>query len=168
MKNIEEGIKIVSFLKEEIPDITYRVVGPVNNESYFNRLRTLVKKLNLEENIEFLGRKTGKELNTLVASSWAFLLPSIYEPAGLVVSESLALGTPVVARRSPGPETIRDISEAGECIRLYENTQIAVDEVLDVFSRYRKLVKRCKDAAVKLTWKEIVDRIEAIYTDVLR
>jgi glycosyltransferase involved in cell wall biosynthesis len=60
--------------------------------------------------VEFLGELSGDDRDALVASSYATLMPGSWpEPFGLVAIESLACGTPVIARRVGGlTEIIRD------------------------------------------------------------
>ena len=59
---------------------------------------------------EFVGELTGPERDRLVAASYATLMPGAWpEPFGLVAIESLACGTPVIARRVGAlPELVRD------------------------------------------------------------
>jgi glycosyltransferase involved in cell wall biosynthesis len=58
---------------------------------------------------EFLGELTGPERDRLVGASYALLMPGAWpEPFGLVAIESLAVGTPVIARRVGAlPEIVR-------------------------------------------------------------
>lgn len=58
---------------------------------------------------EFLGELTGPERDRLLAGSYATLMPGAWpEPFGLVAIESLACGTPVIARRVGAlPEVVR-------------------------------------------------------------
>jgi glycosyltransferase involved in cell wall biosynthesis len=60
--------------------------------------------------VEFLGEISGQERDELLAESYATLMPGPWpEPFGLTAIESLACGTPVLARRVGGlPEIIRD------------------------------------------------------------
>ncbi|MEZ0239934.1 MAG: glycosyltransferase family 4 protein [Chloroflexota bacterium] len=60
--------------------------------------------------VEFLGELAGPERDRLFAESYATLMPGAWpEPFGLVAIESLACGTPILARRVGGlPEIIRD------------------------------------------------------------
>ncbi len=60
--------------------------------------------------VEFLGELDGAERDLLFASSCATLMPGSWpEPFGLVAIESLACGTPVIARRVGAlPEIVRD------------------------------------------------------------
>ncbi len=60
--------------------------------------------------VEFLGELSRRECQQLFAQSYATVMPGAWpEPFGLVAIESLASGTPVVARRVGGlPEIVRD------------------------------------------------------------
>lgn len=60
--------------------------------------------------VEYLGELGGRDRDQLLAHSHATLMPGDWpEPFGLVAIESLACGTPVVARRTGAlPEIVRD------------------------------------------------------------
>jgi hypothetical protein len=60
--------------------------------------------------VEYLGELAGPDRDRLFADSYATLMPGAWpEPFGLVAIESLASGTPILARRVGGlPEIIRD------------------------------------------------------------
>jgi glycosyltransferase involved in cell wall biosynthesis len=60
--------------------------------------------------VEYVGEVTGRDRDRLFAESFATLMPGSWpEPFGLVTIESLACGTPVIARRVGAlPEILRD------------------------------------------------------------
>ena len=60
--------------------------------------------------VEFLGEVDPETRDDILASSYACLIPATWpEPFGLVTIESLACGTPVIARRAGAlPEVVRD------------------------------------------------------------
>lgn len=71
------------------------LAGPVSEETYF---REYVKPL-LEHNaVQYAGHLEQKELNKIMGKAEATLFTSVWEePYGLVIAESLACGTPVIA-----------------------------------------------------------------------
>ncbi|MBK6750229.1 MAG: glycosyltransferase [Pyrinomonadaceae bacterium] len=65
--------------------------------SYVTELRGLAETLGLADRVEFLGQVEGEAKQQLLAdASWTFM-PSISENFGVVVLESLAQNTPVIA-----------------------------------------------------------------------
>ena len=60
--------------------------------------------------VEFVGAKTGRKLAEYFANADCFVFPSKTDTFGVVIIESLAVGTPVAAYPVPGP---RDILEEG-------------------------------------------------------
>jgi glycosyltransferase involved in cell wall biosynthesis len=56
--------------------------------------------------VHFVGKKTGVELARYFASADVFVFPSLVDTFGIVIIESLAVGTPVAAFDVPGPKDI--------------------------------------------------------------
>ena len=65
--------------------------------AYEQKLRELVDELGLEEKVEFVGQVEGNDKQRLLAGSFWTLMPSYTENFGMVVLESLAQNTPVLA-----------------------------------------------------------------------
>lgn len=99
---------------------------------------------------DFLGELTGPDRDALFAESWATIMPGQWpEPFGLVAIESLATGTPVIARPAGAlPEIVRDgidgflvddlegLAAAVERVAGLDRARIRAD-VLDRFSAAR-------------------------------
>jgi glycosyltransferase involved in cell wall biosynthesis len=77
--------------------------------------------------VQFLGSKTGKELATYFANADVFVFPSVNDTFGVVIIESLAVGTPVAAYPVPGPIDILEQDVTGY---MHTNLQTAVQEAL--------------------------------------
>ncbi len=67
--------------------------------------------------IRFLGAVAPADIPALMAQSELFVLPSVYEPHGIVVAEAMAVGTPVIASRDCG--AARDLVRQGHTGRLF-------------------------------------------------
>ncbi len=85
-------------------------VGPFAAEQAYYRDVFLPALEGAGPDVEFMGELDETERDELVATSFASLMPAAWpEPFGLVALESLACGTPVIARRVGAlPEVIRD------------------------------------------------------------
>lgn len=77
-------------------DKVLRIAGKGKTD-YESELRLLVLELGLEGKIEFVGHVEGEKKNSLLAGAYFTLMPSHTENFGIVVLESLAQCTPVVA-----------------------------------------------------------------------
>ena len=117
-----------------------------NDEPYFNEC---VKPMLKEPNVEFVGEVSTQEKNALYNSAIATLCPiNFEEPFGLVFSESLACGTPVMAfRRGAAPEVISD----GETGVIGET----VDELVQRFGEIEQISPDvCRQRVARLFSKE--------------
>ncbi len=76
---------------------------------YYERLFALVRELNLEDSVRFLGYVPTADLPYLYNAASVFIYPSLFEGFGLPVLEAMACGTPViVADTSSLPEIVGD------------------------------------------------------------
>jgi D-inositol-3-phosphate glycosyltransferase len=66
------------------------------------RIEGIVKELGLEKYVTFAGQKSHEELPLYYAAANVCVVPSHYEPFGLVAIEAMASRTPVVASEVGG------------------------------------------------------------------
>jgi glycosyltransferase involved in cell wall biosynthesis len=77
--------------------------------SGIEKIRSIVKELNLEDIVCFLSDITDEELVLLYNAAKLFVLPSLYEGFGLPPLEAMACGTPVIVSNvSSLPEVVGD------------------------------------------------------------
>jgi glycosyltransferase involved in cell wall biosynthesis len=115
-------------------------------------------------NVEFLGELDQADRDRLFADSYASLMPGSWpEPFGLVAIESLACGTPVVARRIGAlPEIIRDGIDGffGDDVTAMA---FKIDRVADLDR------EAIREAVLKrFSVEQMTDRYEAVYEKLLR
>jgi glycosyltransferase involved in cell wall biosynthesis len=73
------------------------------------RLKKIASELGIKEKVVFLGAKKQKNLYKYYSASDVCVVPSYYEPFGIVPLEAMACGTPVVASRTGGLQyTVKD------------------------------------------------------------
>ncbi len=66
------------------------------------KLKKMIKTLNLEDNVEFLGPVEREKLPFYYSLADICVIPSLYETFGLVAVEAMSCGAPVVASRVGG------------------------------------------------------------------
>ena len=107
LKDYETFIKAILLVKKEIPNIVGLIVGGVRSdkEDYLNSLKSLIKELNLEENIIFTGSQNKIEqiyaLSDVVISS-----SKKPESFGRAVAEAICMNKPVIATNHGGVKDI--------------------------------------------------------------
>jgi glycosyltransferase involved in cell wall biosynthesis len=98
VKGIDLLIKAFSKLKDK--NIRLKIAGPINE--YKNELDILIKNLNIQNRVEFLGMVTGQEKFQLFKNAWVFAAPSFSEVVGMVNLEAGISGTPVITTHQTG------------------------------------------------------------------
>ena len=111
LKDFETFIKAVELIKRDFSNIKALIVGGVreDKQEYFIKLQTLVKDLNLRDNIIFTGSQNKMaeiyHLSDIVISS-----SKKPESFGRAVAEAISLNTPVIASNHGG---VKDIIKDG-------------------------------------------------------
>ena len=105
---------------------TFIIAGNFENE-YGTQLQNLIKSLNLQSKISFIGQVEGEEKQHLYANAYFTFLPSHTENFGNVVVESLAQGTPVVASTGTPWEILPEYN-AGYWVK---NSTSSLSETID-------------------------------------
>ena len=104
LKGIHNLFKALALVKVKYPDVKLFIPG-MGGESgtlkisggYTKYLGNLVKKLDLADNIVFLGRQSGEQMMQLMKSSNVVVVPSAIEGTSLILREAMYLGCPCIA-----------------------------------------------------------------------
>jgi glycosyltransferase involved in cell wall biosynthesis len=103
IKGTHTLIKALAMVKKVYgEDITLIVAGRMSPRSYREYVEAMVKNLGLENNVSFLGYVQQDKLPLLYNAADLTVVPSYSEGAPLVIPESLACGTPVIATNVGG------------------------------------------------------------------
>lgn len=123
-KNAHLAIGATALLVERGYEVNLGIVGIGPEEA---RLRSQVVELGLDDRVEFLSNiESQTDLWALIRGSRVLLAPSVREGFGLVVAESLALGTPVVCTVHPENESAKLVASAtGSLVEAFSATALA-------------------------------------------
>lgn len=104
-KNKNQEFLIRSF--EKIAKLNDKIYLNIAGDGYMrNFLESLVKKLDIEKQVNFLGRISQERVREEMMNSDCFVLSSNFETFGVVLIEALACGLPLIATKCGGPEDI--------------------------------------------------------------
>jgi glycosyltransferase involved in cell wall biosynthesis len=95
-KNLDSVLKALV----EVPSLHLAVVGNPEGSPF----PFLAKELNISDRIHFMGYR--KDLPDIMRACDLFVFPSRYEPFGMVVTEAMATGLPVVTATSTGASSL--------------------------------------------------------------
>jgi glycosyltransferase involved in cell wall biosynthesis len=130
-KNIAKLIEAFNIISQQHPEMELIIVGqkgwgtmePVNNEK-----------------IRFLGHVSDEELYALYASSFTFVMPSIYEGFGYPAIEAMQLGTSVALSNSSS------LKELGEGVAEFFDP----NEVNSIAQSLSKLIEQVSDRRIMI------------------
>ncbi|OLB15188.1 MAG: hypothetical protein AUH07_03240 [Gemmatimonadetes bacterium 13_2_20CM_70_9] len=132
-------------------------------------LRSLARTLGIEDRILFKGLLARDEVLRAYASADVFVLPSLFEPFGIVLLEAMAAGLPVVASRVGG---IVDVVEDGKTGLLVppRNPQAIADAIERLLSNptlRQRMGAEARMRAPAYSWEELVPRILEVYREAM-
>lgn len=156
-KGIENAIKAA-----EILDAKLLLAGRLDQsrKKYFQERI----KPHLSKKIQYLGELSQKELSNFYGNAIACLYPIEWEePFGLIMVESMACGTPVIAyRRGSVPEVVQD----GKTGFVVDNLKGLVKAMKKINSISRQA---CRERVEKyFTYQKMVDEYEKLYYCLVR
>lgn len=104
LKDIETFIKTTQLVAKEIPNVLFKLYGPVVNEKYYHHCEELVKELGIENNFLFAG--STKSPQTAYNEGDVVMLTSISEAFPFVVIEAMACEKVVVSSDVGGTKEV--------------------------------------------------------------
>ncbi len=97
IKGFEFLIKAVPYIIKQIPDVKIKIVGPIQEQNYYEELCNLAKKKNCLKYIEFIGGIPNDELANLLVKSKIFVSTSKAIGVSTVIAEAMSCGIPVIS-----------------------------------------------------------------------
>ena len=105
-KGIGEFVSAARLLKKKYPDVSWRIVGPFDNNPSSIK-RTDIQKWQDEGLIEYLGPT--EDVRPYIAECSVYVLPSYREGTPRSVLEAMSMGRPIITTDAPGcRETVVD------------------------------------------------------------
>lgn len=120
-------------------------------------------KLNIENQVKFLGYQSREALKKLYNESHVFVLTSQKETFGVVIIEALSCGVPVIATKCGGPESIITDDKLGELTEITtEGISNTMQQVFHKFSSFDPLQLH-QYASTNFSSKSVAIRLMKLY-----
>ena len=169
LKGIDNLLKAMSYLERKEGIKLVVIGGDEHCQTEVERLKDLSRSLKIQESVIFLGLVKQEILPFFYSAANLCVVPSHYESFGLVVLESLACGTPVVATRVGGAESVIRHGETGYVVRNNDSCHLADKIALFLSTSNGDTdVGTVRASVVNYSWSDITEAILAEYRNVLR
>jgi glycosyltransferase involved in cell wall biosynthesis len=162
-KGIDILLKALKISSKSCGDIKLFMIG--NNSKNKIKIMHMIKELELEKEVSILGYVNKKELIEYYHNCKALVLPSRFEPFGLVILEAFACGKPVIASKVGGISEIVNernglLFKAGDPNDLAK----AICKIMKMNSNdYEKLCKEAYLTAEKFDIEKVSQRMIELY-----
>ena len=165
-----EAIEFLSSFREINNDFKcYFIGGPSGNsgDDYFVELKKIVKDLDLESHIEFLGNLPQSKIRELLNRSKLLIHTSEYETFGLVAVEAHSVGVPVISINQGSLKEIIDNNINGYIAESFKDPYLNefILKILndDKFADY--ISKSAINSAKKYDWKDTSEKLNLLYQE---
>ena len=167
-KGFQTLIDAAARLRSEVPGLRVVIAG---RGPYLDELRQIAHRSGVDGTVSFAGFVPDAELRALLHQARAVVIPSYYEPFGIVALEALASGAPLVAARSGGLAEILGGTEAAQLFPAGDAAGLA--DCLRRVLGDAALAARSQaagDALVRgqYAWPAIAEQTVAVYERTLR
>lgn len=157
-------------IHRERPQARLLVIGDTTfwEESYRDDLKKRAAKIGCADAVLWLGFRD--DVATILAMSDMLVLPSFYEPFGIVIVEAMLAGKPVIAMDSGGPPEIVSDGETGIIAKTGSAGHLAdaIASLLEDPARLRAMGEAGRQRAIThFDIRQAVRKIETIYEEMM-
>ena len=167
-KGFQLALEALPGLVERLGDVRFLVAGSGTHEQ---ELRRQAAELGLDGYGTFLGWIGDDVLHSLYRIADLCVVPSIYEPFGLVALEAMASGCPCIVADTGG---LREIVPEDERVGLRfnggdaEHLAMMVERLLTDDALRERLVVEASEHVLSFDWADVARQTSALYTELGR
>lgn len=159
-KNIVEILQYLSNIKHEVPNLVFIIVG---SGDAIPMLKKTTKKLNIEENVIFVGEIENHKLKYYYSLFDVFVTASTFETQGLTYFEAASCGTPILAKAD---EALDGVFVDNVNALIYHNYNEWVSRLEKaLFGDIKPIVKNAKRTMQKYSSDKWAKQLEGIYKE---
>ena len=166
-KGFQLALEAMPRVLEEAPGTRFLVAGSGTHEA---ELKRQASELGLMEHGTFLGWIGDDVLHSLYRIADLTVVPSIYEPFGLVALEAMASGCPCIVADTGGLREVVPHEEAGLRFRAHDPEALAevAIRVLSDDELGRRLVAEAYEHLRRFDWGDVAEQTAAVYAELRR
>jgi len=165
-KGFQLALEAMPSLIAAIPGTRFLVAGSGTHEPELRRQAT---ELSLDEHGTFLGWIGDDVLHSLYRIADVCVVPSIYEPFGLVALEAMASDCPCIVADTGGLREVVPHNEAGLRFRASDHEALGemVERVLTDPVLRDRLVAEGSEHILRFDWADVAESTAALYSELV-
>jgi glycogen(starch) synthase len=166
-KGFQLALEAMPRLVREVPGTRFLVAGSGTHEAELRRQAT---ELGLDDHGTFLGWIGDDVLHSLYRIADVCVVPSIYEPFGLVALEAMASGCPCIVADTGGLREVVPHEEAGLRFRPRDPEALGemVERVLTDSELRARLIAEATEHVLRFDWGDVARSTSEIYNELTR
>ena len=152
-------------LIERLGDVRFLIAGSGTAEA---ELKEQAERLGLMQHGSFVGWTGDDELHSLYRIADLCLVPSIYEPFGLVALEAMASGCPCIVADTGGlREVVPGGGRVGLRVRPKDSEALGrmAEQILSDDALRDRLVAEAREHVLRFDWADVASQTAAVYRD---
>jgi glycogen synthase len=164
-KGFQLALDALPSVIDQVENVRFVVAGSGTHEQ---ELKAQALRLGLSAHGSFLGWIGDDALHSLYRVADLCVVPSIYEPFGLVALEAMASGCPCIVADTGG---LREVVPSGERVGLRfnggdaEHLGVMIERLLVDGELRDRLVAEASEYVLRFDWDDIAQRTRAIYRE---
>lgn len=161
-KGVTFLLEAMSVVLQRCPDTRLVIVGDGELDLFLKRI---ARYLGIPHRVTFLDWTTGPDLVALYQRARFVVVPSYYEPFGIVALEAMACGRPVIASRTGGLAEIVNDGVNGFLVEVGNHLQLAqrMVHLIQDHDLRQAMGQAARWRAAEFSWDRVADQTLALY-----
>ena len=164
-KGIDYLIRAAAMISEHLPNLRLLIIGDGVQRA---ELGKLILQLKLGDKAQILGVVAHDQIPQYLNMADVFVIPSLYEPLGIVTIEAMACGVPVIGTNVDGiPDVIED-GENGILVPPGDDKRLAeaiMKLLADEETRNRFAREGLETVKQRFLWETVLARMKEVYSN---
>jgi glycosyltransferase involved in cell wall biosynthesis len=166
-KGLRYLIEAADKLLKKYPQVHLKIMGEGDAKK---SLQELVMNLNVENNVEFLGRIPRGKTFPYYQEADVFILTSFNEGMSNAMLEALASGLPIISTDTGGAEELVENGENGYMIKMKNSTDVAekIEKLINNSELAKRMGEKSREKALEMSWKNIATEYFGLYKNYVK